>query len=99
VKYLRRLCPFLIGLVLMIPAWSRAADIRITRMDEKHGFATIRIIGAIDEADVARFKSILDMLKVLGPYDVIEVEVNSPGGKVIPAMEILPIRLRQGAHH
>jgi hypothetical protein len=53
---------------------------------EKHRFATITIVGAIDESDVARFKATVDFLK--SDYDVIEIEVNSPGGKVIPAMEI-----------
>jgi hypothetical protein len=53
---------------------------------EKHRFATITIIRAIEESDVARFKATVDFLK--SDYDVIEVEVNSPGGKVIPAMEI-----------
>jgi hypothetical protein len=88
-KYAHHLHPFLITLVVLIPGWSWAADIHVTRIDvEKHRFATITIIGEIDQGDVARFKEILDRLRSWSYNDVIEVEVNSRGGKVIPAMEI-----------
>jgi hypothetical protein len=88
-KYAHLLHPFLITLVVLIPGWSWAADIHVTRIDvEKHRFATITITGRIDRGDVARFKEIVDSLRSASYNDVIEVEVNSQGGQVIPAMEI-----------
>jgi hypothetical protein len=45
------------------------------------------ITGAIDEADVSHFKEIVSPLTSLDGIEIL-VEVNSPGGKVIPAMEI-----------
>jgi len=75
------------GAVISMVAWNaNAAKVSVTKLDEKGRMAWISISGEILATDVAKFA---ETEKLLRPkVEVLAVELDSPGGNVIAAMEI-----------
>jgi hypothetical protein len=82
-----RLTVFLLAVASVLLAASAAlAEVAVTRLDEKGRFCTIKLSGFISRADAARFR---DLIETLRPgFEVLEVDLDSPGGDVVAALDI-----------
>lgn len=82
-----RIQPFVIVFGLLCGFTNPAyADVSVANLDDKGRFARIEITGEISRSDVKTFANIVG---VLSPrFEVVDVELNSPGGDVLAAMEI-----------
>ncbi len=62
------------------------SDVAITALDDKGRFARIEITGRITKSDVEKFAQLVALLRPT--VEVLDVDLDSPGGDVFAAMQI-----------
>jgi hypothetical protein len=62
------------------------AGVEVTRLDKQGRFASIEIKGEISRIDAEKFERLIGIIRPR--FDVVEVELNSPGGDVLAAMDV-----------
>jgi hypothetical protein len=72
------------------------SDIEITGLDDKGRFARIDITGRVTKADAGKFGQLVALLRP--NYDIVHVDLDSPGGDVFAAMQIGEIVRRDWLH-
>jgi hypothetical protein len=82
----RHWCALTIALVTLFASVGACAEVLVTRLDEQFRWADIDLSGEITQADVKRFRELSAFL--VPRFDVVTVNLNSPGGDVLAAIEI-----------
>lgn len=74
--------------VMLLCNLPRAAhsDVRVTSTDGRGHYARIEITGVISKSDVSHFAMVVGIMRPLA--EILDVELNSPGGDVLAAMAI-----------
>ena len=62
------------------------SDTNIIGLDDKGRFARVELTGRITEADVGKFAQLVALLRP--HFEIVQVELDSPGGDVLAAMQI-----------
>lgn len=78
---------FVLAVVLYLAATPLAfSKVVITRLDDKGRWADLRIEGQITQTDADRFMILANLLR--SHFEMITVDLNSPGGSVLAATQI-----------
>src|SRR5215204_3886092 len=82
---------FAVTLILLGAGGTCRADVKVSALSEN--FARLEVTGTITKSDVARFSELVALLRPA--FEILDVDLNSPGGDVFAAMQIGEIVRRE----